>query len=122
MSLGSELQAPRFDTLKWLLVIAIVIIGISGNHWYSGQFLLYRAIALVFLSILALFIAFQTARGKAFYVMFSEARNEIRKVVWPNRQETTQTTLIVLVVVFIMSLLLWGLDSLLSWGVSSFIG
>ena len=38
MSLGSELQAPRFDTLKWLLVIAIVIIGISGNYWYTGQF------------------------------------------------------------------------------------
>jgi preprotein translocase subunit SecE len=122
MSLGSELKAPRFDTLKWLLVIAIVIIGISGNYWYSDQSLLYRAVALVFLAILALLIAFQTARGKAFYVMFSEARNEIRKVVWPNRQETTQTTLIVVVVVFIMSLLLWGLDSLLSWGVSSFIG
>lgn len=122
MSLGSELKAPRFDTLKWLLVIAIVITGISGNYWYSDQSLLYRAVALIFLAILALFIAFQTARGKAFYVMFSEARNEIRKVVWPNRQETTQTTLIVVVVVFIMSLLLWGLDSLLSWGVSSFIG
>ena len=72
MSLGSELKAPRFDTLKWLLVIAIVITGISGNYWYSDQSLLYRAVALIFLAILALFIAFQTARGKAFYVMFSE--------------------------------------------------
>jgi preprotein translocase subunit SecE len=54
--------------------------------------------------------------------MFKEARNEIRQVVWPNRQETMQTTLIVVAVVLVMALLLWGLDSLLSWAVSSLIG
>jgi preprotein translocase subunit SecE len=51
-----------------------------------------------------------------------EARSEIRRVVWPSNQETTQTTLVVLVLVLIFALILWGLDSLLSWFVSSVIG
>ncbi|MBP5143215.1 preprotein translocase subunit SecE, partial [Pseudomonas chlororaphis] len=51
-----------------------------------------------------------------------EARTEIRKVVWPTRQETTQTTLIVVAVVLVMALLLWGLDSLLGWLVSLIVG
>ena len=49
-------------------------------------------------------------------------RSEIRRVVWPSNQETTQTTLVVLVLVLIFALILWGLDSLLSWIVSSVIG
>jgi preprotein translocase subunit SecE len=122
MSVRTETQVPRFDAFKWLLVIAIILTGVVGNYLYTDQSLLYRALALVALGLLALFVALQTARGKTFYTMFQEARGEIRKVVWPNRQETTQTTLIVLLVVLVMSLLLWGLDSLLSWIISSFIG
>jgi preprotein translocase subunit SecE len=55
-------------------------------------------------------------------VLAKEARVEIRKVVWPTRQETTQTTLIVVAVVLVMSLLLWGVDSLLGWIVSLIVG
>ena len=47
---------------------------------------------------------------------------EIRKVVWPNRTETTQTTLIVLAAVIVASLLLWGLDSLFSFGLNLLLG
>ncbi len=66
--------------------------------------------------------ALQTAKGKSFLVLAKEARTEIRKVVWPTRQETTQTTLIVVAVVLVMALLLWGLDSLLGWAVSLIVG
>jgi preprotein translocase subunit SecE len=51
-----------------------------------------------------------------------EARIEIRKVVWPTRQETTQTTLIVVVMVILVGLILWAMDSTLSWSVSGIIG
>ncbi|MEX5381397.1 preprotein translocase subunit SecE, partial [Acinetobacter towneri] len=54
--------------------------------------------------------------------LLKEARVEIRKVVWPTRQETMQTTLIVVAVVLVMALLLWGLDSLLGWLVSLIVG
>jgi len=122
MSATSGTQTTRFDTVKWIIVAALVIAGVVGNSVYSDQSLLYRTLALVAIAAVALFVVLQTAKGMGWAVSFKEARKEIRKVVWPNRQETTQTTLIVVVVVFIMALLLWGLDSFLSWAVSSLIG
>jgi len=122
MSATSGTQTTRFDTVKWIIVAALVIAGVVGNSVYSDQSLLYRTIALVAIAAVALFVVLQTAKGRGWAVSFKEARKEIRKVVWPNRQETTQKTLIVVVVVLIMALVLWGLDSFLSWAVSSLIG
>lgn len=122
MSATPTTQNSRFDTIKWIFVLALVAAGVVGNSIYSDQSLLYRTLALVALAAVALFVALQTAKGRGYAVSFKEARKEIRKVVWPNRQETTQTTLIVVVVVLIMALVLWGLDSFLSWAVSSLIG
>ena len=122
MSATPTTQNSRFDTIKWIFVLALVAAGVVGNSIYSDQSLLYRTLALVALAAVALFLALQTAKGRDYAISFKEARKEIRKVVWPNRQETTQTTLIVVVVVLIMALVLWGLDSLLSWAVSSLIG
>ena len=122
MSATPTTQNSRFDTIKWIFVLALVAAGVVGNSIYSDQSLLYRTLALVALAVVVLFVALQTAKGRGYAVSFKEARKEIRKVVWPNRQETTQTTLIVVVVVLIMALVLWGLDSLLSWAVSSLIG
>ena len=67
-------------------------------------------------------IALQTAKGAAFWTLVKSSRTEIRKVVWPTRQETVQTTLIVVVFVLLVALMLWGLDSLLGWLVSLVIG
>ncbi|WP_299200979.1 preprotein translocase subunit SecE [uncultured Amphritea sp.] len=115
-------EGSKLDGLKWVVVVAIVAAGVVGNSVYSEESLLYRVIALLVLAGVAGFVALQTAKGLAFFNLFKEARSEIRKVVWPTRQETLQTTLIVTVVVLVVGLLLWGLDSLLSVGVASVIG
>ncbi|GGO89492.1 protein translocase subunit SecE [Marinobacterium nitratireducens] len=115
-------EESKFDGLKWLVVVLIVAAGVVGNSIYSEQSLFYRVVALVVLALAAGFVALTTAKGKAFFNLFKEAKTEIRKVVWPTRQETLQTTLMVVVVVLIVGLLLWGLDSLLGWIVSSVIG
>ncbi|MDO6565324.1 preprotein translocase subunit SecE [Amphritea sp. 1_MG-2023] len=115
-------EGSKLDGLKWVVVVAIVAAGVVGNSVYSEESLLYRVIALLVLAGAAGFVALQTAKGLAFFTLFKEARSEIRKVVWPTRQETMQTTLIVTVVVLVVGLLLWGLDSLLSLGVSTVIG
>jgi len=117
-----EAQESRFDLLKWLAVVALVVVGVVGNQYYSAAPILYRVLALLALAAAAAFIALQTVKGKSFFVLAKEARAEIRKVVWPTRQETTQTTLIVVAVVLVMALLLWGLDSLLGWLVSLIVG
>ena len=115
-------EGKNLDTLKWLVVIVLVAVGVVGNSIFSGESLLYRVLALLALALVAGFVAFQTVKGRAFFQLFKEAKNEIRKVVWPTRQETLQTTAVVVVAVLIVGLLLWGLDSLLGWLVSGAIG
>ncbi|HIQ52154.1 MULTISPECIES: preprotein translocase subunit SecE [Pseudomonas] len=122
MNVKAEAKDSRFDLVKWLVVAALVVVGVVGNQYFSAEPVLYRVLGLVALGAVAAFVAFQTARGQAFAVLLKEARVEIRKVVWPTRQETTQTTLIVVAVVLVMALLLWGLDSLLGWLVSLIVG
>ncbi|WP_426152296.1 preprotein translocase subunit SecE [Pseudomonas sp. DC3000-4b1] len=118
----AEASDTRFDLLKWLVVVALVVVGVVGNQYYSAAPVLYRVLALIVLAAVAAYVALQTAKGKSFFVLAKEARTEIRKVVWPTRQETAQTTMIVVAVVLVMALLLWGLDSLLGWLVSLIVG
>jgi preprotein translocase subunit SecE len=122
MNPKAEAQDSRFDLVKWLVVVLLVVVGVVGNQYYSAQPILYRVLALLVIAAVAAYVALQTGKGRAFFVLAKEARAEIRKVVWPTRQETTQTTLIVVAVVLVMALLLWGLDSLLGWLVSLIVG
>ena len=122
MSTRAETSDSRLDVLKWIVVAVIVFVGVGGNQFFENESVLYRTVALVVLGLVAAFVALQTVKGKAFWSLLKEARIEIRKVVWPNRTETTQTTLIVVAVVLVMALILWGLDTLLGWIISMFIG
>ena len=122
MSAKIEEQEYKLDWLKWGLVLAVVAAGVYGNAHFGDQPLLYRVIGLLVLSVVAGFVAIQTEKGASAWRLIKESRAEIRRVVWPTRQETTQTTLIVVAVVLVMAVILWGLDSALSWLVSLIIG
>lgn len=115
MSANTESQPSSMDTLKWALVLLILAAAVVGNYMFGEQSVLVRAIVIVAAVVIAGLIAMQTEKGRNTLVFAKEARTEVRKVVWPTRQETLQTTGIVLVVTLIMSLILWGLDSLLFW-------
>jgi len=117
-----EQSASRFDGVKWLVVVALVAAGIVGNSYFADESLLYRVLGLVALGVVAGLVALQTAKGAAFWALVKGSRTEIRKVVWPTRQETVQTTMIVVAFVLLVALILWGLDSLLGWLVSLAIG
>lgn len=112
----------KLDWLKWIIVAALVSVGVYANSYFSTEPLIYRTVGLLVLGVLAAWIAIQTEKGSAFYTLCLDARTEIRKVVWPTRQETTQTTLIVLVVVIVIALILWLLDWGLGGVVSGIIG
>jgi preprotein translocase subunit SecE len=122
MSANTEAQAGGMNGLKWLVVVLLVVAGIAGNIYYDDQSLLYRVVGLLVLAVVACFVALQTSQGSAFWKLAKEARTEVRKVVWPTRQESTQTTLIVVAVVLLTALILWGLDSAIGWLVSLVIG
>ncbi len=111
-----------FDWAKWMVVVVLVGGGIFANWYYQDQSLLNRVLGLVAVAVVAALIALQTERGRAIWTLLKEARTEIRRVVWPTRQETTQTTMIVVGLVLAFSMVLWGLDSLLSWVVAAAIG
>ena len=118
----SEAATSRLDSLKWVVVLVLVAAGIFGNSYYGDQPILYRVLALLVLALLACWFSSLTQKGGDFFTLVKGSRNEIRKVVWPTRQETTQTTLIVFVFVIVTGLILWGLDSVLGWLASLILG
>jgi preprotein translocase subunit SecE len=113
-----DTTTSRFDGLKWTIVFALVAVAVVGNSYFADQSLLYRVLGIVAISVVAGLVALQTAKGASFWALVKGARTEIRKVVWPTRQETVQTTMIVVVFVLLVALILWGLDSFLGWLVS----
>ncbi len=123
MSTSAETSGQSaIDWLKWIVVYAVVGAGVFGNWYYQDQSVLYRVLGLLVLAIVALLTLVQTQKGRAAWDLLKDARSEIRRVVWPTRQETLQTTMIVLVLIMVFSLILWLLDSALSWLVSTVIG
>lgn len=122
MNNNTQLAKSPLNAVLWILAIALVIAGVYSNSYFGGESLLYRVLGMLAVAIAAAMVAFQTVQGKAFWLLLKGARTEIRKVVWPTRQETVQTTMIVSLVVIVAGLLLWGLDTLLGWLVSLVIG
>jgi preprotein translocase subunit SecE len=122
MSADSNTQKSPLDIVKWILAIAFLAAAVVGNYIYANEPLLYRVLGVVFLMLVGAAFALTSSQGRAFLQLLKEANIERRKVVWPTRPETTQTTLIVVVVVILMSLVLWGVDSLLSWLISLLLG
>ena len=122
MSATTEEKQYRLDGLKWLVVAVLVAGAVYGNYYFSAESLLYRVLALLALALLAGFVAVRTQKGEGFVALCRGAYTESRRVVWPTRQERNQTTLMVVAVVLVMSLVLWGLDTLFGWLASMVIG
>ena len=115
-----ESQSGPQDRLKWLLVL--VGGAVYANYHFADQPLLYRVLGLVAVAGMAVAVASQTGRGAALWELLKGANMERRRVVWPNRQERNQTTLVVLGFILVMAVLLWALDSLFGWLVSLIMG
>jgi preprotein translocase subunit SecE len=108
-----EQPSSSLDTLKWGVAILLLAGAVVGNYVFGDQSVLIRAVSVVAAVIVAGIVAGQTEKGRNAINFAKEARTETRKVVWPTRQEALQTTGIVLVATLIMSLVMWGLDSIL---------
>lgn len=113
MSVNTENTSGAMDSIKWVLVIGLLAAAIAGNYVYEELSVLVRAVSIIALVVIAGFIAAKTDKGERFMTFAKESRMEVRKVVWPTRQEATQTTMIVLVATVIVALVLWGLDGIL---------
>ena len=123
MNASTENQpSGSLDRLKWGIVFILLAGAVVGNYIFGDMSPLIRAVAVVVLVAVAGLIAIQTVKGQNAMAFAKEARTEVRKVVWPTRQEALQTTGIVLVATVIMSILLYGLDAVLFWFVGLITG
>ena len=111
----TDLHESTNDKLKLAGAAVLLLAGVILFYVFSEQSLLYRVLGLLVLAAAAVFVVYQTAKGKQAALFFRDARTEVRKVVWPTRAETTQTTLIVMVIVVLMGIFLWLLDWVLAW-------
>jgi preprotein translocase subunit SecE len=110
------------DKIKLLLAILVLGGAIGAFYYYGDQSLLLRVLGLVAAAGIATAILAQTEKGAAAIAFSRGSVIEVRKVVWPTRKETTQTTLIVVAMVVVMGIVLWLFDSFLLWAVSLLTG
>ena len=115
---GSKKDIPLL-----LLSLAVLVGGIYGFYHFEGQtLLLYRVLGLLAVAGLSIFIAYLSTPGRTIVGYLQGARTEVRKVVWPTRQETVRTTIIIAIMVALVGIFLWLLDLLISLGVNAVYG
>ena len=122
MSSNVETVNVKLDTLKLAIAVLVVISTIAGFYVFSEHSFLLRLGGLVIGIAVSIGIAMQTEKGRRLWIFCQDSQIEVRKVVWPTRQETLQTTMIVILVVIIVSIILWLLDMFLGWSVRSLMG
>jgi preprotein translocase subunit SecE len=117
MNTQAEASTPVFDVVKQVFSVVFVIAGVAAFYYFSEVQLLYRVLGLIIMAAIVLGMMLTTDIGRAVWGFVLESKMEVRKVVWPTREETMRTTLLVFAMVFIVGLILWFLDMFLFWGV-----
>ena len=122
MGAKAEVVSGMPDALKWAFSTVVLVAGMGAFYYFADESLLYRVVGLLVAVGISIFVGAQTEKGREITGFVRDARTEVRKVVWPTRKETTQTTGIVLVVVFLVAIMLWILDTMLGWMVGELLG
>jgi preprotein translocase subunit SecE len=114
--------SPIVDVVKQVISVVFVVAGIAAFYYFSHVPLLYRVLGLLALLAVVLGILFTTQIGRQTWVFILESKVEVRKVVWPTKEETMRTTLMVFVMVLIVGVVLWFLDMFLFWAIRLLTG
>ena len=101
------------DKLKVGLVFVFIVVGVSGFIYLNESAMVLRVLSLLTGFLLAAITARFTVQGQEFYLFCKESSEENKKVVWPSRKETFQTSGVVFAFVIAMALFLWFIDSAL---------
>lgn len=112
----------RFDSLKWVLIALLIAGVVFANIFLSEQAVAIRLLWNLIASLIVVALFSFTEKGKLAWSFVKDAKIELRKVVWPTRQETIHSTILIIVVVIITALFLWGVDSILLWLLSFVTG
>ena len=116
-------QSGVLDIVKLLLAAAVLVGGLYGFYYYENDLALPLRVLMVLGGAGAgIAVAMTSTQGHQLWHFIQGSRVEIRKVIWPTRQETTQTAIAVFVFTLIMALFFWALDSGLLWLTQTLVG
>ncbi len=122
---GSQVEeaGSRFDTLLLISALALLIGGLAAYYVLDPALPKFARLLLLLASIAAALAAlYRTMIGQTLWSHVQGARVELRKVVWPTRQESLQTTLVIAIFVLIVALMMWLLDTALLAAVQALTG
>jgi preprotein translocase subunit SecE len=110
------------DKIKIALAVALVIAGLFGYYYWDQSALIVRVACVLGGAVASVVVFWTSAVGKEFFVYARESVDEAKRVVWPTRKETIQTTAVVFGFVLIMAIFLWLIDASLLWAVRLLMG
>ena len=111
------------EIIRYVIAIALAVGGVFAFYWFEGQWAPFlRGLAVVVGLVAGAAVFFTSAKGRQTREFLGEARFELRKVVWPTREEALRTTGVVMLVVVIIALMLAGFDLVIQWLVKWFLG
>jgi preprotein translocase subunit SecE len=108
-----ENQSPKVDAVLLGVAALLFSLGLAAQYVFAAQPLLLRIIGLLLASGLSIVLMANTRFGRRAWSYWQDSILELRKVVWPTKQETIHSTIAVLAMVFIMGLVLWSIDAVL---------
>ncbi len=117
----TEQTTSAIDTFKLMTAVLVLIAGVVGFYYFEEESQLLRVLGMLAVALAAFGIAATTDMGRRSLGFVKDARVEVRKVVWPTRQETLQTTIAVLFMVILVAIMLWLFDMFLGWGVAKLL-
>jgi preprotein translocase subunit SecE len=115
-------ESGVLDVLKLLIAAGVLLGGLFAYYWYPEWSQPLRVLMVLAGAIAGVAIAMTSTQGKRLWAFIQGSRIELRKVVWPTKQETTQTAIAVFVFTLVMALFFWGLDSFLLWLTRTLVG
>ena len=110
------------DTVKLVLAFAAAAGGIVAFYWFGAQPLWQRALMVAGGAVLGIALAIATQPGRELWGFVQGSQVELKKMVWPTRQEAFQTTLVLVIFVIVLAVIMLGIDWVLAWGIEKVLG
>jgi len=115
-------ESGIIDIIKLLAAATILVSGLFAYYYYIEMSLPLRVLCVLGAVVVGIGVAMTSIQGKRLFTFIQGSRIEIRKVVWPTKQETTQTAIAVFIFTLLLALFFWGLDSFLLWLTRTLVG
>jgi preprotein translocase subunit SecE len=113
MNVKAETQDTQRDSLKLGFATLLMCGAVFGFYYFADQMIVLRVLGVLAVAAISMAIAYQTGMGRQVVGFLTGAQNEVRRMVWPTRTETVQTTMAVIIIVLVVGVFLWLLDMFL---------